>query len=129
MQRFSRRGAESVKETEAGVVTTNWQFQEAVIKQRAITRRRREQREGVTSWRRTESESLFDKPKVGEIQPKGFEQYLRGLEREIKTSYDTERKQAYLENYIQSLKEQLGAEADEIKTLLRGMPIDNFITN
>ena len=127
LQRFSKRGAEAIRETTSGVITTEWQFKEAAIKQRVVTRRRREKRKNVESWQRQESESLFDKPKVDEIKPSGFEKYLKSLEKEIASTYDREKKELYLENYISSAYDNLGVYASDIVSYVKSIPLDSFV--
>lgn len=126
-KRFSRRGAEDIRETESGVVTTNWQFREASIMQRAVTRKRREKRAKVESWQRQESESLFDKPKVDEIKPSGFDKYVRALEKEIASTFDREKKELYLANYISSAFDNLGVYASDIVSYVQSIPLDKFV--
>ena len=127
IQRFSRRGVEDIRETGSGVITTEWQFKEATIKQRVVTRRRRERRQNVESWRRQETESLFDKPKVDDVSPRGFDQYIKGLEKEIRTNYDKERKELYRDNYITACRNELGVYAEQIVSYVKKVPIETFI--
>lgn len=126
-KRFSERGAEAVRETESGVVTTEWQFKEASIMQRVVTRKRREKRQNVESWQRQESESLFDKPKVDEVSPSGFDKYIKSLEKEIASTYDREKKELYLENYISSAYDNLGVYASDIVSYVKSIPLDTFV--
>lgn len=126
-KRFSKRGAENIRETKSGVVTTEWQFQEASIMQRIVTRKRREKRQNIESWQRQESESLFDKPKPDEINPSGFETYIRSLEKEIASTYDREKKEIYLANYISSAYDNLGVYASDIVSYVKSISLDSFV--
>ena len=130
LERFTKRGSEDIKITKSGVITTEWQFKEASIMQRTITRKRREKRKNIESWQRKEAETLFDKPKPDEIKTeKGFQNYFRSMEREIVSSFDDIRKEQYLENYIQALKNNLGSNSENIINYIRSIPMNTFIEN
>lgn len=129
IQRFSRRGAEDLRTTEQKILVTNWQYKELSIKQRIVTRKRRKKREGVKSWQREESESLFDKQKIDEVSPKGFRDYVSSLEKEIASMYDEERKEMYLENYIDSARNNFGAYATGIILYVKNLDLDIFVTS
>ena len=127
LKRFQRRGAEEIKTTEGGVTSTKWKLKEASIMQSVVTRKRRTKRQNIESWQRQESESLFDKPKVDDVKPSGFENYYKSLEKEIAASYDLEKKQLYLENYISSTYENLGVYASDIVSYVKSIPLDSFV--
>lgn len=129
LARFSRRGSEDIRTTDQGVITTDWQFHEAAIMQRVVTTKRRKKREEVKSWQQQESESLFDKPRPAEVTPRSWDQYIKSLEREVLAKYDENRKKLYLENYIQSVKQELGFQGREIIAFVDSLDLDTFVKN
>jgi hypothetical protein len=129
IERFTKRGAEAIRTTKQGVITTEWQFKEASIMQRIVTTKRRKKRENVPSWKQQDSQTLFDKPKPDAVSPKGFDNYLESLRKEVQSTYDQAKKEAYLENYIKSSRDQLGVHAGPIIDLIRSMPLDQFVEN
>lgn len=124
LSRFTRKGAEDLRVTKSGVVLSKWAYKEAVILQRTVTTARRKKREGVDSYRRQESESLFDRAKVDTVPKKGFQNYLESLKREALSNYDDLKKKAYIENYVNSCRENLGVHAKPIIDLVRSLPLD-----
>lgn len=126
-QRFMERGSEAVRITKGGAATTQWQYKEAAIMQRAVTAARRKKRENIKSWQRQESETLFDKPKVDAVKGIGFMDYVKSLEREVASRYDDIKKQMLLENYITGAKKELGPYAAGIEAHVRQMSIDTFV--
>lgn len=127
LKRFSRRNSEDIRETQGGVITTQWQFKEAVIMQRVITTKRRKKREGIDSYQQLETESLFDKPKVGDIKERGFKQFVSSLEKEIMSRFDDEKKILYLKNYIKAIGDELGIYGNDIISYVKSIPLDTFI--
>lgn len=127
IKRFSVKGSEEIRQTAGGVITTKYQFKEAAIMQRTVTTKRREKRAKVESAQVQEREVLYDKPKVGEVSPEGFQKYIKSLEREVLSRFDQQQKEAYLKNYITSCKENLGVYAAPIIDFVSSISLDIFV--
>lgn len=134
ISRFSRRGSEQLVTTDAGLTATKYEIREASIMRRVVNlkRKREAERLGLTVEAglktQVEKQSLTPKRDVQKVKQTDFKSYVESLEKEIASTFDEEKREAYIENYYKGLFNTLGEKAFEIMELIQDLP-DEVIVN
>ena len=126
--RFLRKGAETVVRTKAGVSTTRWQLNEIRYNLNAINaeRRKRMERLQPSTERGTmgairELELTPRRNLSQTIPQQDWERYVRGIERQVLSSYTSEKSEQYKKNYMQSIRNAYG-DQPELETIIESLP-------
>ena len=128
LQSFTKRGSENLVTNEKGERFTNYE----VDLLKAENELRNERRETLRNELGLDLKK--DKFKVNELglQPRnlnvdnitrrGFDKALEQVEKELLSSYTTNKMEQYKENYLRSIKKELGSEGDTLVELLEDAP-------
>ena len=126
--RFLRKGAETVVRTKAGVPTTRWQLNEIRYNLNAINAERRKRMERLqpstqkgTMGAIRELELTPRKNLSQTIPQQDWERYVRGIERQVLSSYTSEKSEQYKKNYIQSIRNAYG-DQPELEEIIENIP-------
>ena len=130
--RFLRKGAETVVKTKAGVSTTRWQLNEIRYNLNAINaeRRKRMERLQPSTYRGTMGaiQELELQPRRNmsqTITPEYWEQYVRGIEKQVLSSYVSGKMELYKENYKKAILNELGNQ-EELLDIVDKIPADTL---
>ena len=130
--RFLRKGAEEVVKTKAGVTTTRWQLNEIRYNLNAINAERRKRRErlkpSTTKGTMGAISELELRPRrnLSQTIPKqDWERYVRGIERQVLSSYTSGRAEQYKRNYIQSIRNAYG-DQPELEAIIESLPAETI---
>lgn len=125
LKRFSVKGSEKIVTTKSGAKITKYERKESGILARAITAKRRAiaKKSGASSEKGTmgsikEQNLKPRKNNIENIKQENLRDYLRTLERQLMSSYYTDKDERYVENYKQALRDQLGIYAEQIISIL-----------
>lgn len=128
--RFLRKGAEDVITTKAGVTTTRWQLNEIRYNLNAINAERRKRMERLQP---STTKGTMGAIKELELQPRRnlaqtiptqyWDSYVRGIEKQVLSSYVSSRAEQYKRNYLTAMREALG-EQPELESILAQIPAE-----
>lgn len=128
--RFLRKGAEEVVKTKAGVTTTRWQLNEIRYNLNAINAERRKRMERLEP---STTKGTMGAIKELELQPRRnmsqniptqyWERYVRGIEKQVLSSYVSNRAEQYKRNYLTAMREALG-EQPELESIIARIPAE-----
>ena len=128
--RFLRAGAERVVTTKAGVTTTRWQLDEIRYNLQRINAERRARMERLKPSTRKGTMGAI---KELELQPRRnlsknipqqyWEQYVRGIEKQVLSSYRSGRAEQYKRNYLAAMRNALG-DQPELEAILAQIPAE-----
>ena len=131
--RFLRKGAEAPLQSEKGIKTTKWEEKEIGIKVRTINAKRTRERKqaNVSTYKGTmgsiEANNL--KPKfydINKIEPKDWEKFVRGVEKQIASTYGEDKYDLYKSNYLKALDNVFGSIGERIKKIVEKIPNEVF---
>jgi len=114
-ERFMKKGAEMPFTSQTGIQTTTWEKREVGYKVAQINRARtlETKKADVSTYKGTmgsiESNNL--KPKkynIDKIKPREWEYYKRTVNKQVKARYKDAKVQKYKENYLRTIRENLG---------------------
>lgn len=114
-QRFLRKGAEIPFESKTGIKTTQWEKREVGYKVAQVNRQRtlEAKRANVSTTKGTMG-SIKDnnlKPKkydINKIRLSDWAKYVETVEKQILSSYTTEKMERYKQNYLKAIIQNLG---------------------
>lgn len=115
LQRFLKRGAERPILSDSGIKTTEWQRREVGYKVATVNRARtlEAKRANVSTEKGTmgsiEANNLRPKSyDINRIAPRDWNKFIETVERQVMTNYDSDRVERYKENYLKSIRRNLG---------------------
>lgn len=128
--RFLKKGADEIVTTKAGVKTTRWQLNEIRYNLQRINAERRARMERLQPSTRKGTMGAI---KELELQPRRnlsqnipdqyWEQYVRGIEKQVLSSYRTGRAEQYKRNYLTAMRTALG-DQPELEEILAQIPAE-----
>lgn len=126
--RFLRKGAEETVTTKAGVSTTRWQLNEIRYNLNAINAERRKRMERLQP---STTKGTMGAIKELELQPRRnlaqsiptqyWDRYVRGIEKQVLSSYIGEKMELYKENYKKAIVNELGNQ-EELLAIVDSIP-------
>ena len=128
--RFLKKGADEIVTTKAGVKTTRWQLNEIRYNLQRINAERRSRMERLqpsttkgTMGAINELELQPRRNLAQNIPAQYWERYVRGIEKQVLSSYISSRAEQYKRNYLTALREALG-EQPELESILAQIPAE-----
>lgn len=127
LQRFSQRGAEKIVRNEKGEAFTRYEVENIKKENRLRNLRRTLQRKKLGLDLEKDRRKIYEmnlQPKkinFDTISRKSFEKANEQLERELLESNTIRQMERYKENYLNAIRESLGAEGDRLVELLEGV--------
>src|SRR5699024_958114 len=116
--------------TKAGVTTTRWQLNEIRYNLNAINAERRKRMERLQP---STTKGTMGAIKELEIQPRSnlaqsipaqyWDRYVRGIEKQVLSSYVSNRAEQYKRNYLTALRQALG-EQPELESIIKQIPAE-----
>ena len=150
LQRFSKRGAETIVENDSGVKSTQWAIREFNIKKAVVNRKRKKLRAeiddtdvkigGVSTGQKRASMNDVHENKLEPYEhtfetrksQKEWEKAQRAIDKQVNQTYLTDKQEQMRENYIKGLRENnylSGEDAEEIEKYIRGVDAETFYIN
>ena len=145
LDRFTKRGAEKVIVSDTGNKVTKWEKNEVALKVAQINRERTKECKAVENMEVTSrGESLGMKrgqmgsERLNELRPKKFdfnkikggkewERFKASVDKQASATAKNERMEEYKANYIQGLKNAFGEYADDVISIIEGLPAEEVI--
>lgn len=148
LDRFTDKGAETVKKSSRGARATAWEIDEFKRNQRAENRRRKKEAERVAEhdlkvagksqkvtlaeMGRTERQGLKpSRAKFNNLSQEEWKRKSEQMERAMRASYRKEQKEGMRQNYIKGLKENgfISSEDDYLEEVIMSVDLDDFVDN
>lgn len=144
LNRFLRKGAEDIIESENKIKTTKYAINESVIMKRSINIERKKERERISEIEITDrgKKTGFKRGEVvndrmDENRPKtakfeniknqtNWNKFYKNLEREY-MERNNARKELYKNNYIKSLRENYGRKANKLIKTIENLPAEYVV--
>ena len=130
--RFLKRGAEEILSTKAGVITTRWQLNEIRYNLQHINAERRTRMKALQP---STAKGTMGAIKELELQPRRnlaqhipvqyWEKYVRGVEKQVLSSYKSERAERYKLNYLMAMRDALGTQP-ELESIITKIPAETL---
>lgn len=134
LQRFLQSGAELPVNTQSGMQITRWEKREVGYKIGVINRRRTAERKkaNVSTYKGTmgaiQEQNLNPKKyNVDKIKPSDWESFVKNVEKQVRSTYNDEKRERYKKNYIKGLENVFEGEADEIIEIVSNIDTDDFM--
>lgn len=136
LARFQNRNATELIQSDTGNIVTRYERQEIAYKVAAINRRRASRRNeildaGEQSFTMGSIESNNLKPKrfeFNEIRPgKEWEKFVESVNAQSSDTYFARRNEMYKQNYLKSVRENLGEAGAELYNLIESLPADLLV--
>ena len=131
--RFLKRGADEIVTTNAGVKTTRWQLNEIRYNLQRINAERRKRMERLQP---STTKGTMGAIKELELQPRRnlaqniptqyWERYVRGIEKQVLSSYASDRAEQYKRNYLTAMRAALG-DQPELESILARIPAETVV--
>lgn len=135
LRRFSRRGVEEVVETEKGLKLTQYEIQETKIKTRIVNIKRAKERKKLDidvtkgTMGQVSAQNLRPKTFTTNKTAKEWDKFVESLEKEISSTFKEEQLQNYKEQYLESVRENLGSAGDKLYDLVKGLDVVTLFEN
>lgn len=133
LERFMRKDATKKIKTPGGKETTKWALDELrnANKRRNAKRKAKRDKANVSTEKGTmgtiDRNNLNPRTFNIKMDPKSWDKFVEQVKKELLDSYDNEKKQKYLENYLESLSSVYGLEnAFNLNELLKDLSADDF---
>lgn len=128
LNRFTQKGAEEPIITKQGIKTTKYEIKETSIKVATINRRKTAERKkaNVSTEKGTmgtiaNNNLLPKKFNIDKIQPHEWDKFTESVEKQVKSTYTSDKMKAYKDNYIQALNNAFGSKADNIIDIVNNL--------
>lgn len=129
IDRFFKPGAADTITSEQGITITKYEKREIGIKVGIINRNRTIERKGADV---STEKGTMGSIKSQNLQPKSFnfdrirpgkewDKFVESVEKQSKASYQKDKMEKYKENYLKTVKDNLGKKGDRLYDLIKGM--------
>lgn len=133
-KRFLKKGAEMPYTSESGIKTTEWERREIGIKVGVINRRKARERKAadVSTYKGTmgsirENNLLPKKYNIDKIRPSDWEKFIESVEKQVASTYSTEKQSRYKANYIKGVQNIFSpSDAQAIIAIVTRIPDEEF---
>lgn len=145
LDRFLKKGAEKEIVSETGNRVTRWEKNEVSLKVAQINRERTKERKAVENMEATSrgekiglKRGEMGSERLNELKPKKFDfnkikggkewkRFKASVEKQASPQARNERMEGYKANYIKGLRAAFGEHADDIISIIEGLPAETVV--